>query len=71
MITDLPLGFAGLKIVSVGILTLAIRVTLSLKVEFSLPGTNFEFGTPSLYKGITCGIFCVKAEVVNGFDLNL
>jgi hypothetical protein len=61
MITALPLGFSGLKTVSVGLLTLAILVTLSLKVEYSLSKTGLLFGT-TLYKGIIFADLLLNAE---------
>ena len=54
MITDMPLGFAGLYMVRVGTLTFEMRVTLSFVTALSLLGACFAFGIPALYNGNSC-----------------
>src|SRR6185436_1081808 len=71
MITAFPFGFSALKTVSVGLLTLAIRVTLSLVVAYSLSAIFLLLGTPFLYNEITVGCFVEKTLSSNNLGNSL
>jgi hypothetical protein len=53
MMTDIPLGFAGVNFVSVGIMTLEIRTVPFTKTICSLIDDCLDPGTVPAYNGIS------------------